>query len=266
MLNAPIPNADDRTELDRREFLKATGSLVVGFSAGEALTAQPPLPAPASPRGVVSGPPDEAQLDSYFAIHPNNTVTIFSGYVELGQGGPTALRQIAAEELGLDFEQVLTVRNDTFVCTNGATYASMTVGVGGVKLRAAATEARRALLTLASERLRVPLEDLNVEKGVVRTKSDPQRSVTYGELLGDKPFNRKYEAVPYRGVGLELPRTKPDNAPPKPHAEYKIVGQRIPRFDIPDKVSGKYTYIQHVRVPGMLHGRVLWPRGQGAYV
>ena len=142
-------SAADARELDRREFLKATGSLVVGFSTAETLAAQGP-PIIGAARGTVSGPPDEAQLDSYFAIHPNNTVTIFSGYVELGQGGPTALRQIAAEELGLDFEQVLTVRNDTFVCTNGATYASMTVGVGGVKLRAAAAEARRALLTLAS--------------------------------------------------------------------------------------------------------------------
>ena len=257
-------SAADARELDRREFLKATGSLVVGFNTVETLAAQG-APIIGGARGTVLGPPDEAQLDSFFAIHPNNSVTIFSGYVELGQGGPTALRQIAAEELGLDFDQVLTVRNDTFVCTNGATYASMTVGVGGVKLRAAAAEARRALLTLASERLRVPLEDLNVEKGVVRTKSDPQRSVTYGELLGDKPFNRKYEAVPYRGVGLELPRTNPNNAPPKPRGEYTIVGQRIPRFDIPDKVSGRYTYIQHVRIPGMVHGRVVWPRGQGAY-
>jgi CO/xanthine dehydrogenase Mo-binding subunit len=264
MRNVPIANTDDGTVLDRREFLKATGSLVAGFSAAETLAAQTPV-AP-SARGTASGPPDESQLDSYFAIHPDNTVTIFSGYVELGQGGPTALRQIAAEELDVDFEQVRTVRNDTFVCTNGATYASMTVGVGGVKLRAAAAEARRVLLTRAAERLKVPLEDLIVEKGVVRTKGNPQRSVTYGGLLGGKPFDHKYEAVPYRGVGLELPRTNPDNASQKPRSKYKIVGQRIPRFDIPDKVSGKYTYIQHVRLPGMLHGRVIWPRGQGAYV
>src|SRR6266699_404996 len=122
--------ADNRPELARREFLKATGSLVVGFSAAETLAAQDPTPAGA--RGTVSGPPDDAEIDSYIAIHPNNTVTIFSGYVELGQGGPTALRQIAAEELDLDFDQVQTVRNDTFVCTSGATYASITVAFGGV--------------------------------------------------------------------------------------------------------------------------------------
>jgi CO/xanthine dehydrogenase Mo-binding subunit len=257
-------NTADAHELDRREFLQATGSLVVGFSAAEPLAAQAPLTA-AGARGAVSGPPDEAELDSYIAVHPNNTVTIFSGYVELGQGGPTALRQIAAEELDLDFDQVQTVRNDTFVCTNGATYASMTVGVGGVKLRAAAAEARRVLLSLAAERLGAAVEELIVVRGVVAVKSAPQRSITYGDLLGEKRFDRRYEAVPYRGIGLELPRTNPNNAPPKPRAEYRVVGQRIPRFDIPEKVNGKYVYIQHVRVPGMLHGRVVWPQGQGAY-
>src|SRR5262245_32375835 len=117
-------NPDDRPELARREFLLTTGSLVVGFSAADTLAAQPATPA----RGAAPSQPDEAELDSYFAVHPNNTVTIFCGYVELGQGGPTALRQIAAEELDLDVDQVQTIRNDTFLCTNGATYASMTVG------------------------------------------------------------------------------------------------------------------------------------------
>src|SRR5580700_5079112 len=138
-------DTERRTGWARRDFLKTTGSLVVGFSAAETLGAQSPVAADFQ-RGAVSGPPDDAQVDSYIAVHPNNTVTIFSGYVELGQGGPTALRQIAAEELDLDFDQVQTVRNDTFVCTNGATYASMTVAIGGVKLRAAAAEARRMLV------------------------------------------------------------------------------------------------------------------------
>ena len=209
-----MPEANDRLGLPRREFLKATGTLVVGFSAADTLAAQAPSPGVGA-RGTISGLPDEAEIDSYFAVHPDNTVTIFSGYVELGQGGPTALRQIAAEELDLDFDQVQTVRNDTFVCTSGATYASMTVGVGGVKLRAAAAEARRALLGLAAERFDVPIENLTVARGVVAVKSEPQRSVSYGELLGDKRFNRRYEAVPYRGIGIELPRTNSNNAAPK---------------------------------------------------
>ena len=80
--------------LARREFLKTTGAVVVGFSLAEVSAAQSGR-ATGARRGFVSGPPDEAEIDSYLAVHPNNTVTIFAGYVELGQGGPTALRQIA---------------------------------------------------------------------------------------------------------------------------------------------------------------------------
>src|SRR5260221_3807107 len=254
--------ADDST-LARREFLKTTtGALVVGFTAADMPAGQAAQVA-AVERGVKSGPPDAAEVDSYIAVHPNNTVTIFAGYVDLGQGGPTALCQIAAEELDLDFDQVLTVRNDTFVCTNGFTAASRTIGIGGTELRAAAAEARRVLLTRASGRPKAPTQNLPVSRGAVSVKGDAGRSVTYGELLGDQPFNYRYEPVTYTG-GIELPRRSTTNAPPKPRAEYKVVGTRVPRADMPDKVRGTYVYMQHVRVPGMLHGRVIWPKGQGA--
>src|ERR1700730_2609901 len=126
MRNIDNRDADDTSSgLARREFLKTTGALVVGFSVAQMPAAQAQNPgATAWERGVKSGPPDEAQVDSYLAIHPNNTATIFSGFVELGQGGPTALCQVAAEELDLDFNQVLTVRNDTFVTTSGSTAGS----------------------------------------------------------------------------------------------------------------------------------------------
>ena len=157
---------EDQGVWGRREFLKATGALVIGIRA----TAQ--VSGVTAERGTVSGPPDAAEIDSYLAIHPDNTATIYSGYVELGQGGPTALRQIAAEELDLDFEQVMMVRNDTFVTTNGFTAASRTAGIGGTELRAAAAEARRSLLTLSAGRLNAPIEELTVNRGVVSIKSD----------------------------------------------------------------------------------------------
>jgi CO/xanthine dehydrogenase Mo-binding subunit len=257
--------ADDNRDwvIARRDFLKTTGAVVVGFSMADMLAAQTARTV-VEKRGVVSGPPDAAEIDAYLAVHPDNTVTLFTGYVELGQGGPTALQQIAAEELDLDFDQVSTVRMDTFVTTDGFTAASRTAGIGGTQLRAAAAEARRTLLTLASERLKAPIDQLTVIKGVVSVKTDRQRSVSYGDLLGNRPFDRRYEPVRHNG-GIELPRTNPNNALPKPRGEYKIVGSKVPRFDIPDKVSGKYVYIQHVRVPGMLHGRMVWPQGQGPY-
>ena len=119
---------DDGTPvLARRDFLKTSGALVVGIGVANMAGAQAPSSGPAGvwQRGSVSGPPDPAEIDSYIAVHPNNTATIYLGYVDLGQSGPTALCQIAAEELDLDFEQVSIARNDTFTSTNGFTAAAI---------------------------------------------------------------------------------------------------------------------------------------------
>ncbi len=236
------------TAFPRRDFLKAGGALVIGFSLGGASFGQEGVDAVA----FAAGPdqPDSKQLDTWIAIHADNTATIFLGYVELGQGSSTALLQIAADELDLDMNQVRSVRLDTNRSPNqGATAASASIARGGPRIRAAAAEARLALLTLASKKLKAPVEHLTVSNGMVSVVENAKQSVTYGELLGDKPFN-----VPFTG-----------RAPLKPVSAYKIVGTRVRRNDIPDKVSGKHVYMQNVRVPGMLHGRVVRPRGQSAY-
>ena len=186
------------------------------------------------------------------------------GYVELGQGGPTALLQVAAEELDLDFEQIKTAPVDTFVSTNALTLASRTAAIGGTETRAAAAEARRVLLELASEKLGAPIDELKVAKGVVSVGGDARRSVTYAELVGGKSFDRQFEQFSYNG-GIELPRKGSDHAIPKPRDAYRIVGTRVPRPDIAEKIRGTYRFVHHVRLPGMLHGRVVWPRGQGAH-
>jgi CO/xanthine dehydrogenase Mo-binding subunit len=257
---------DGTPVLERREFLKTSGAMVVGIGVASVAGAQAPAGGAASTwqRGLQSGPPDPAAIDSYIAIHPDSTATIFLGFVDIGQGGPTALCQIAAEELDLDFSQVSIVRNDTFMSTNGSTAASRCAAIGGMDTRVAAAEARRMLLELASERLKAPVRDLTVAKGVISVTGAPERAVTYGELLGDKPFNRKFEAVRYDTRGAAIARTGTDIAPLKPRSEYKVVGSRIPRPDMLDKVRGTHEFVQHVRVPGMLHGRVIWPQGQMA--
>jgi CO/xanthine dehydrogenase Mo-binding subunit len=251
--------------MDRRAFLKASGVLVVFIaSLADEVGAQAPTAAAAGPfqRGLTR--PDRTLVDAYFEIRPDNTVTFYSGYVDFGQGGPTALQQVVAEELDLDFDQVITARPDSRTAISGGTYASRTAGIGGVEMRAAAAEARRALLEAASVRLQAPVADLVVAKGVVSVRSAPQRSVTYAELLAGKTFDRKFEQHEYFSVGWELPRKGTDHAVPKPRDQYTIVGTKVPRPDIAEKVRGTYQYIQHVRVPGMLHGRVVMPRGQGA--
>src|SRR5713226_1670160 len=232
------------TTFSRRDLIVG-GALVVGFSLagglGEAAMAA---------RGDVAGPPDPTMIDSWIAVHADNTATIYLGKGEFGQGNTTGLLQIAGEELDLDMSQLKWVGVDTNVTPNqGATTSSSSIHRGGPQVRAAAAEAREALLALASTRLGVQAGSLTVSKGVISIDGHPTQSISYGELVGDKPFNVKFTGT----------------APQKPISRYKLVGTRVPRVDIPDKASGKYVHMQHVRMPDMLHGRVVRPRGQRAY-
>jgi nicotinate dehydrogenase subunit B len=224
----------------RRDLLKGGGALIVGFCIAE-------MPAA---RADFAGPPDPTLIDTWIAVHADNTATVIFGKCELGQGNTTGMLQIAGEELDLGIGQLSAVRLDTSVTPNqGATSSSSSIERGGPQLRAAAAEARQALLRLAAARLNTPVGDLTVANGIVSVAGDVSRSVKYGDLLGDKPFNVKLSGT----------------APQKPVSQYKLVGTRVPRLDIPDKVAAKYTYMQHVRVAGMLHGRIVRPGGQGAY-
>src|SRR5580700_3880112 len=243
----PMNVPERNLPLSRRGLLTAGGALIVGFS----LAGGSGMAAPAGhARGDVAGPPDPNAIDTWIAIHADNTATLYFGKCELGQGNTTGLLQIAGEELDLDMSQLSAVRLDTNVTPNqGATSSSSSIERGGPQVRAAAAEARLALLARASVRLGVQTGSLTVAKGVVSVDGDPSRSVSYGELLGDKPF-----AVKFTGT-----------APRKQASQYKLVGTRVPRIDIPDKAAGKYQHMQHVRVANMLHGRVVRPRGQRAY-
>jgi CO/xanthine dehydrogenase Mo-binding subunit len=153
---------------------------------------------------------------------------------------------------------------DTHVTTEGLTLASRTAAIGGNEVRAAAAEARRVLLELAAQRLDARVGDLTTAKGVVSVGGDVARAVTYAELVSDRAFYRTFEQFAYNG-GIELPRKNGDHAVPKARDGYGIVGTRVPRPDIAEKIRGTYAYAHHVRLPGMLHGRVVWPRGQGAH-
>jgi nicotinate dehydrogenase subunit B len=230
-------------DFSRRAALQG-GALVVGFSL---LGVKPGLAAP----GDAAGPPNPDTIDTWIAIHQNNTATIYFGKCELGQGNTTGLLQVAAEELDLGLDQVQSVRLDTNVTPDqGATSSSSSIHRDAPKLRSAAAQARQALLARAARRMGVQAGSLTVTRGVISVKGENGfRSVTYGDLLGDRPFNVKFTGT----------------APLKPVSQYSIVGASPPRVDIPAKVAGAYEHIQHVRVPGMLHGRVVLPRGQGAF-
>jgi nicotinate dehydrogenase subunit B len=232
--------------LSRRGLLKG-GALIVGFNIAGPLMS-PMLGSLAA--SAAAATPDPELLDSWIAVHADNTATVLMGKVELGQGTTTGMLQIAAEELDLAMSQVSAARVDTSVTPNqGPAVASLSIMDNGPQLRAAAAEARQALMRFAAARLNAPADRLKVKDGVVTVEGDLGRAVSYADLIGDRQFNVKMTG----------------KAPQKPVSEYRLVTTRVPRVDIPDKVSGKYVYMQHVRVPGMLHGRVVRPRGQGAY-
>jgi nicotinate dehydrogenase subunit B len=229
--------------LARRDLLKG-GALVIGFALGGRALAQAPGP------GQPPATPDPGQVDTWLAIHPDTTATLFLGFVELGQGTTTALPQVAAEELDLDLGQIRVASAETNVTPNqGGTYSSASIFRGSPQVRAAAAEARQALLQMASAKLNAPVGQLVVASGVVSVAGAPGRKVSYGELIGDKRFELKVTG----------------KAPVKSPETYRLVGRPARRKDIPAKVSGQYGYIQHERLDGMLHARVVRPRGQRAY-
>jgi CO/xanthine dehydrogenase Mo-binding subunit len=253
-------------EFSRTTFLKAGGALIVGFSMLGAVGTKSATGQAIDPYASY-GPYDQSLIDSWIAIHADNTATLKAGKVELGQGTLTGLLMIAAEELDMTLAQMKHIINpDTNVTANqGTTSGSQGIQTGGQQVRAAAAAARNALLDLAASSLGVSKSSLSVSDGVV---SGGGKSTTYGALLGDKLFNVRLPGVPVGTTG-QLPnsgRRAAGGTGTKAISQYKIVGKEgIPRVDIPGKITGQFVYVHNIKVPGMLHGRVVRPRGQGAY-
>ena len=238
-------------ELSRKTVLKGGGALVVGFSllgAATAGKATAGFPAP-SPEGYL---PDLTQVDSWLRVNADNTVTVTSGQTDQGQGTQTALLVIVAEELDMAMNQMRYAQQDTWVNATGGGSASQGITLRALPVRAAAAAARNALLDLGAAQLGVAKASLTVADGVV---SGGGRSVKYGDLIGDKLFNVKMPAAASAlAAGV---------SPAKPVSSYKLIGTSPPRIDIPDKTTGRHTYVHNVRLPGMVHARIVRPRGQG---
>jgi nicotinate dehydrogenase subunit B len=184
----------------------------------------------------------EGASETFVKITADGSVTAFNGHVDLGTGIRTALGQIVAEELDVSFARVVVVLGDTSRVPNqGATIASETIQITAVPLRKAAAQARHFLVARAAEQLELPAEELAIEDGLIRGKDN--RSVSYGELIAGET------------IRLELA----DDVPVKAVNAYTIVGQSVPRIDLPAKATGELVYVHDVRVPGMLHGRVVRP-------
>jgi nicotinate dehydrogenase subunit B len=227
----------------RRDFLKRGGVLTIGFSLAGHIDA-----APAEEPPQKAKPVDLDQVDAFLAITADGKVTVYSGKVDLGTGVRTAMAQIAAEELDVDIGRVTVIQGDTLLTPDqGITAGSLSVQVGGMQLRRAAATGRQKLLDKAAQRFECPISDLAIENGVIRlTRSG--KSITYGQLVGEKPFSLKID----------------QNAPLKNPNGYTIVGKSIPRPEVEAIATGQFTYVQDFEIPGMLHGRVIRPPAMGA--
>jgi CO/xanthine dehydrogenase Mo-binding subunit len=250
--------------LSRREFVKSAGGLIIGFSFAdpvEMLHAQGPAQGPGAASAAAVGPPLD-RIDSWLRIAPDGLVTVCTGKVEIGMGVNVALTQIVAEELGVPFDRVTMIMGDTSATPDqGGVGASNSIASGGPALRNVAATVRELLLKAAAARLETPVEQLTVEDGVVRSKASPSRTVAYGELATEARLDEKLRVT---GSGFSL--NVQGSGKPKSPAEYSIVGKPVRRRDVADKVFGRFTYVGDVRVPGMLHGRVVRPPAVGAKV
>ncbi len=235
--------------VSRRDFVKGGGALVVAFSL--------PLSLAGVARGAAGGAQaigpasiDDQLIDSWIVVKETGRVQIQVGKVELGTALRTAQMQIAADELDISMAKIDYLEGDTwFTPDQGTTSGSQSIKTQWTEgLRHAAAEARAVLLGLASKQLGVPVSDLTVTDGVVSAKSDAAKKVSYGELLGGKRFDLKISG----------------KVEPKKPSELKVVGRAIKPVDVENKVRSKQEYIQNLRVPGMLHGRVVRPPGINA--
>src|SRR5262249_55773303 len=258
---ATMTKIEKLSAFSRRAALKGAGALVVSIGMPVGLDTVLAVNSAAA-QGRPPLVPNE--LDSYIAINADGTVSAFFGKMDMGQGLFTAIGQMVAEELGVPFRSVKVIMGDTATSVNqGGASGSTGVQMGGKQMRAAAAEARRVLVEMAAQKFGVPAERITVIDGICRVgggKDDAARSVSYAELIGGKYFNTQLEWNKQIGNTLYAP----GKAKPKDPKDHKIVGQPIARYDIAPKVYCTEDFCTDVKVPGMVHGRMIRPAVAGA--
>lgn len=238
-MNAPVI-------LDRRRVLAGSGALIVSFSladafAQDAATAAAPT---AKPPGSLATAP---YLDSWIRIDADGSITAFTGKAELGQGFKTAFQQLAAEELDVAFASVKVVTADTKLTANeGYTSGSHSTQDSGTAIQNAAAQVRELLIAEAARRFVLPAENLRTENGAVIAPDG--RRFGYGDLVAADMLHVQAQA----------------QSKLKDPATYRVIGQPLPRVDIPAKVTGGAAYVQDMRLPGMVHARIVRPPSYGA--
>lgn len=235
--------------LSRRTVLAGTGALIVSFTVLPALAQEPPAAQPpqAEPPKRPGSLKDAPFLDSWIRIDADGTITVATGKVELGQGIRTALIQVAAEELEVDPAEINLITADTALTPNeGYTAGSQSMQNSATAIRNAAAQVRAILIGEAARRLGVDPAALRAEgKQVVGPGSN---AIGYGELVSAELLHVEAQPVSQ----LKQPGT------------FRLIGQSLPRVDIPAKVTGGAAYVQDLRMEGMLHARIVRPPSPGA--
>ena len=192
--------------------------------------------------------PYRSELDAWVRIDAQETITIFTGKVELGQHIKTALSQIAAEELMVDINRIRLISGDTDQTPNeGYTAGSMSMEFSGNAIRNASAEVRQILLQKAAEKLGVSLDKLTVDNGII-SESETGDNIDYWELYGGQRFDDRVTEI---GTLVA-------------ESDYKIVGQPLFSNDLVAKVVGEPCFVQDLELPEMVHGQVVRPPTYGA--
>ena len=243
----------------RRAVLLGGGALVISIGApvsfDTVLSLQTAFAQGAKP------PLTPDQLSSYVAVNADGTVSAFFGKMDMGHGLTVAIAQIVAEELDVPFKRVKVFMGDTANSVNqGGASGSTGIQFGGKQMRMASAEARRVLVEMAAGLLSTPVEQLVVNDGVVSSRADATKRISYEQMLGGKYFNVQLDWNKQFGNTLYAP----GKAQPKNPSEHKIVGQPIKREDVAPKVFAQEDFVTDVKVPGMVHGRTIRPGVAGA--
>ena len=242
--------------INRRNLLAGAGALVVSVTL-------PGVKARAATSTLASRLPlKPEQLATYISINADGSAVGWVGKVDMGQGTDIGWIKMIAEELDLPTDRVSMVQGHTDVTINmGGASGSTGIWKGGAAMRNAAARHAGALVEMASEKLGVPADRLTVTDGVVSDKTDASKKVSYGELIGGRHFDVQLEWNKVIGNDLMVK----GKAKPKSPSEYKTVGKPgTRRRDVAPKVLGTLEYMVDVKVPGMLHGRMIRPPVAGA--
>jgi nicotinate dehydrogenase subunit B len=253
--------------ISRREFVrKGRDALIVGFSLHRGMATVIAWSQTAAPTEQSAKPLIPEELDSWLSIGRDGKVTVYTGRIDMGTGVETAFGQLIADELDVPFESVKIIMGDTELTPDqGKSTASSNISLGARPLRVAAAEARRTLLKMAADRFKVAVDELDVADGIVRVRTVPSKQISYAELIGGRRFRTRLDQGTVGGqeqaltAGIPTQPVASSGLRLKGPGELRLVGKSVPRVDIPAKVTGSFPYVHNVRVPSMLHGRVIRP-------